>query len=153
MRGKPRILQGRQIFEFLGVLGGLGGSIIIVLASLGGLGGSIIALVVFLAVQLFLRIRSITEVVEWPGRRGMEYTAPPQLFTSLAPTIASGFQSPPFTSTSGFTARMSPSGVSSSNQVTSVTASSAASTGLKGLGSIFREIGVEQIEPGAFERL
>ena len=62
---------------------------------------------------------------------GIERTAPPQACTSRAPTIASGFQSPPLTSTSGRHARISASGVSASNGVTMLTDSSAASTAIR----------------------
>jgi hypothetical protein len=44
--------------------------------SLGVLGGSIVVLVDFLAVQLLPRMRSISAVVERPGRMAMPCTAP-----------------------------------------------------------------------------
>jgi hypothetical protein len=90
------------ILDFLGVLGALGG-LVIILASLGVLAVQLLFLVLSaswrfnycswfsLAVQFFLRMRSISDVVDRPCSKGMECTAPPQLFTSFAPTIAPGF--------------------------------------------------------------
>src|SRR5436190_23994872 len=73
-------------------------------------------------------MRCTSAVVEQSCSKGIDSTRPPRPSTSAAPTMRSTGQSPPFTSTSGRQARISASGVSSSNQVTALTASSAATS-------------------------
>jgi len=63
--------------------------------------------------------------------KGIECTAPPRASTSLAPTMRATGQSPPFTSTSGRQAPINAAGVSSSNQVTASTDSSAATSAMR----------------------
>src|SRR5919201_2581318 len=73
-------------------------------------------------------MRAISAVVERWCSKGMETTRPPRASTPAAPMMRSTGQSPPFASTSGRQAAIRRSGVSSSNQVTALTASSAATT-------------------------
>src|SRR5205085_7437434 len=73
-------------------------------------------------------MRAMSAVVERSCSKGMETTRPPRARTPAAPTMRSTGQSPPFASTSGRHAAISRSGVSSSNQLTALTASSAATT-------------------------
>src|SRR5256885_3027565 len=73
-------------------------------------------------------MRCTTAVVERWCSKGIETTRPPRASTLFAPAMRSTGQSPPFTSTSGWHAAMSFSGVSSSNQVTALTEASAATT-------------------------
>src|SRR3954447_21900907 len=75
-----------------------------------------------------LRIRESKAVVEFWNWKAMDLTSPPQACTSVAPTIFSIGQSPPFTRISGRQDTISDNGVSVSNQVTTLTLSSAATT-------------------------
>ena len=60
------------------------------------------------------RTRASSSVVDSPGRSGTRSTTPPAAATSARPTIRSSAQSAPFTSTSGSSASIARSGVSSS---------------------------------------
>src|SRR5260221_1022803 len=86
----------------------------------------------FKLVQLHVPIlplmRCTSAVVERSCSKGIESTRPPRASTPGAPAMRSTGQSPPFTSTSGLHKAISFSGVSSSNDVTALTASSAATT-------------------------
>ena len=60
------------------------------------------------------RMRDTIDVVDRPGRSSTRTTRPPPLSTSSRPTMASGAQSAPLTSTSGESAEITARGVSSS---------------------------------------
>src|SRR5262249_17261943 len=73
-------------------------------------------------------MRCTSAVVERSCSKGIEITRPPRASTPAAPAMRSTGQSPPLTSTSGRQAAIRRWGVSSSNQVTALTASSAATS-------------------------
>jgi hypothetical protein len=70
-------------------------------------------------------------VLERRCSNGIECTAPPRASTWAAPTMRPAGQSPPLASASGRQASISRAGVSSSNQVTASTDSSAATSAMR----------------------
>ena len=64
------------------------------------------------------RMRSISDVVETPGTKGMVRTTPPRASTISRPTMRSTAQSPPLTRTSGCKAAITLWGSGSLNRIT-----------------------------------